>query len=207
MVASWRGIRLTVSRAAIRTWRTGPQLRNMSLNRVASVLKRDLQRIGQWIARPWKHKWVTLIPELKRVDDLELRDRIGLRALNDRGVQLGTFLSAGCLAVLVVILNGELSRRGVVEGTLVRIIVFAALILLGLFLVQWAFRNRIRATARRLLGRKGILYCIACGYDLRGQQKPMCPECGSCMSAEQANVLLDGDLEQQGEELRRQQYD
>ncbi len=62
---------------------------------------------------------------------------------------------------------------------------------LGLIL-QYAWRRPLQRRLREELVARGIPVCIACGYDLRGQTEPRCPECGR----EFAEALLrreDGD--------------
>ncbi len=45
--------------------------------------------------------------------------------------------------------------------------------------MQWLWRNPIRRHLRRQLQERGIPICLSCGYDLRGQLTPRCPECGT----------------------------
>ncbi len=40
------------------------------------------------------------------------------------------------------------------------------------------FRRSVALSIRRRLLDAGIPVCLACGYDLRGQHQPRCPECG-----------------------------
>ncbi|NLX15275.1 MAG: hypothetical protein GXY44_16730 [Phycisphaerales bacterium] len=40
-------------------------------------------------------------------------------------------------------------------------------------------RKRRRRFLREKLVEKGVPICIECGYDLRGQIEPRCPECGT----------------------------
>lgn len=40
------------------------------------------------------------------------------------------------------------------------------------------FRRRIARSLREQLLDAGVPVCLACGYDLRGQVEPRCPECG-----------------------------
>lgn len=40
------------------------------------------------------------------------------------------------------------------------------------------FRWQIARSLREQLVELGVPVCIACGYDLRGQTEPRCPECG-----------------------------
>ena len=44
---------------------------------------------------------------------------------------------------------------------------------------QLAFRNPVRRMLRERLAADGVPICVPCGYDLRGQTSPRCPECGT----------------------------
>lgn len=45
------------------------------------------------------------------------------------------------------------------------------------------WRNTVRRSLREQLIEKGIPICLKCGYDLRGQAVPRCPECGAPFAA------------------------
>ncbi len=46
------------------------------------------------------------------------------------------------------------------------------------FAVQFLWRRPLQRYLREQLIAKGVPICIECGYDLRGQVDPRCPECG-----------------------------
>jgi hypothetical protein len=48
----------------------------------------------------------------------------------------------------------------------------------------------IRKSLRQSLQAKGIPICIPCGYDLRGQLEPRCPECGAPFDAHLVSQLV-----------------
>jgi hypothetical protein len=51
--------------------------------------------------------------------------------------------------------------------------------LVGVYAFEWyVVRDSQRRYLRERLATKGVPICIACGYDLRGQVDPRCPECG-----------------------------
>lgn len=60
--------------------------------------------------------------------------------------------------------------RGAMQG-----VVGAAAGLVAVRLMQ----RRIQRSLREQLVARGVPICIACGYDLRGQTTPRCPECGT----------------------------
>lgn len=50
---------------------------------------------------------------------------------------------------------------------------------LASLLTLWLVRRRIARNMRAELLKRGKPTCLSCGYDLRGQQDPRCPECGT----------------------------
>lgn len=53
-----------------------------------------------------------------------------------------------------------------------------AVFCLALLIASLLTRRRRAQELRKLLCEQGIPICIHCGYDLRGQTDPRCPECG-----------------------------
>jgi hypothetical protein len=61
----------------------------------------------------------------------------------------------------------------------VTMLLFAAVYVpLQLIVVLWIEKWRIRKLARDYILLRGRPMCLSCGYDLRGQEVPRCPECG-----------------------------
>lgn len=58
----------------------------------------------------------------------------------------------------------------------------------GMVVLTWFWRHRCQRFLRQQLIASGIPICLKCGYDLRGQTEPRCPECGTPFDAE----LIDG---------------
>lgn len=87
-------------------------------------------------------------------------------------------------------INGSLLGR-VLASSLIGFVCGTAL---GLVL-GWLQLNRLRADIRQQLLDAGVAVCLGCGYDLRGQTEPRCPECGQPFDP----VILEG-LPRNGEE-------
>jgi hypothetical protein len=62
----------------------------------------------------------------------------------------------------------------------VKYMIFGAIV--GWLLVAgalWFGRKTIQRSLRRQLNEAELPTCMKCGYDLRGQIEPRCPECGT----------------------------
>jgi predicted Zn-ribbon and HTH transcriptional regulator len=51
------------------------------------------------------------------------------------------------------------------------------------FALVYGFRRMVRRFLREYLNEQGFHLCLVCGYDLRGQTTPRCPECGTAFDA------------------------
>lgn len=60
--------------------------------------------------------------------------------------------------------------------------------------IQYVFRYPIRRCMREQLVERGVPICVKCGYDLRGQTEPRCPECGESFDPELLREDQAGDL-------------
>ena len=61
----------------------------------------------------------------------------------------------------------------------------------GVIIVTWLWRHRIRRFLRQQLVAQGVPICLKCGYDVRGQTEPRCPECGTPFDAELLRAFSD----------------
>jgi hypothetical protein len=59
----------------------------------------------------------------------------------------------------------------------VKVTVYVLIPMLG-SLAGLSFRKELRRSLRKQLANRGVAICVPCGYDLRGQAEPRCPECG-----------------------------
>jgi protein-S-isoprenylcysteine O-methyltransferase Ste14 len=95
-------------------------------------------------------------------------------------VLMATIVTMGCFAVAFegAVTLRHLLGRWIMTG----MVAFAAAGLggMGTGVLALAFvRRSVRRTLRRQLTDAGMPMCVDCGYDLRGQTEPRCPECGT----------------------------
>lgn len=99
---------------------------------------------------------------------------------------------------VALLLSGPAGILSLLAGLRVPLYVahFSAFAVLSLFFscgnVLFA-RRRITRNLRRQLVDRTIPICVGCGYDLRGQRDPRCPECGESFDA----ALVSGDAHAQ----------
>ena len=60
---------------------------------------------------------------------------------------------------------------------------------LQMIVVLWVQKRRIRELARGYILLQGKPMCLNCGYDLRGQDVPRCPECGTECDARVKGIM------------------
>lgn len=125
-----------------------------------------------------------MYPELELLPD----DKTRIHVLNHRqGLMLRSYRSWLAFGVYLLLntmvvwfLPHILGRvaRGIVPAGLVIFLAFAFVIVGVASGIQFFWRGPIRRGIRKELISRGIPICIECGYDLRGQTEPRCPECG-----------------------------
>ena len=117
-------------------------------------------------------------PELARFAD-DARRKVAMRRAAREALRSRRFwlfmLVAVVVAVAIAIPVGYLVKasaalRGGIQGMIA-----------GMLAGSWAVacRANLRASLRRQLVEQGVPICLRCGYDLRGQLEPRCPECGT----------------------------
>jgi hypothetical protein len=127
-------------------------------------------------------RWNRVIPELAAYEDeaacLEDWKKAWKSAYSGKGTLL--FL-AGLLGLVVVVALVALAvvphvpvPAGLVGGFIGGL--FGALFPAACI---WIFRARMRKELHKRLLQRGIRTCVKCGYNLRGQVEPRCPECGT----------------------------
>lgn len=122
-------------------------------------------------------------PELRRVDDPAERMGLWKKAVRERGwlvyLVICGLLGLGML-VLIVSARSLAARfwPNTLAGPIVSGIVGGFMGPAGAWAGIVLFRRQIHRSLRRQLVERGVAICVGCGYDLRGQVEPRCPECG-----------------------------
>jgi hypothetical protein len=138
--------------------------------------------------RSSKHKGIPgfLFPELLQFENEEQSN-----AAWERAIPVFTFSKwAWGIAAVGIVVWGPSSHRleallaslfpslpdSLVEYT--SLAIFAVLAMFGAGVALWLVRIPIRRSLRESLIACGMPLCMHCGYDVRGQTDPRCPECG-----------------------------
>jgi len=128
-----------------------------------------------------------LFPELKLFEADEDR-RVALRIVRRRLVRSWQFwfyvILGNVLAVLFCAWSAGFLRQMLAlpmwaYGTIVGVAMSACFA--GVF--NYLFRKPVQRHLRNELVARRIPICIKCGYDLRGQVEPRCPECATACDA------------------------
>ncbi len=130
-----------------------------------------LKRFNSWEWRRRLHaSWypeLALFPSPKIAG--EVYRKVGLRGHHSLIVALPSLVIGRVFGSLASPIVGPLG------GALVSILVYV-----GVFLIcVRALSRRTHLKLRQALVERGVGICIPCGYDLRGQTEPRCPECGA----------------------------
>lgn len=122
-------------------------------------------------------------PDLHRVDELSLHRRIWLSAYDPVRNSPTYWLIAlaaqvvGQIAVTVPV-SRLLKSRGYYAGYMVWLLPTIVAAVACLVMI-WIVRRGITRSLRRELTNRGWPTCVACGYDLTGNETGVCSECGS----------------------------
>jgi hypothetical protein len=119
------------------------------------------------------------IPEMSLLSDEE--DRVAMLLCIEREVRVGLVeeylgFGLGCGAMWAALRLGDWFGVTFLQLGLLIPALFVPLAFIADYYVK---RNRIRRYVRRKLAEIGVPVCRNCGYDLRGQVEPRCPECGT----------------------------
>ncbi|MHC4219655.1 MAG: hypothetical protein ACYSU7_14525 [Planctomycetota bacterium] len=125
-------------------------------------------------------------PELNLLDSARERRKVSrtahLSVMRTRSFWLSWFGAAvtavSGVVFTVVVFIPWLRQYVSLPDWLVKIVM--AFLITGIAAGGWQFtlRRPIRRRIREELLARGIPVCLACGYSLRGQTGPRCPECG-----------------------------
>jgi hypothetical protein len=119
------------------------------------------------------------IGELNYFEDVFDRSAALKKALADPRIRFRTGMLQGGLWVLILFVNLQcLAWFGTLTGAVVLTLILGGG---GVFLQRKLLigSETFRRLLREQLVARGVAICVACGYDLRGQIEPRCPECGT----------------------------
>ena len=92
---------------------------------------------------------------------------------------LGLVLYTAVVGGIVMAILISIRRRVLLPSSMFVGIVAGVTGVSGSIAINWFWRHRLRRYLREQLVARGIPVCVKCGYDLRGQSVPRCPECGT----------------------------
>ena len=137
--------------------------------------------------------------EFLRIGDAEERHRVYRSGLNAFLMHRSTWIAVAIYAVALIVLSlgvagliVSISRVGQwsVTGVKLAAILCALIPMLLIPLVWVRERKWMRVYLRNYLNDHAVPICRICGYDLRGQVDPRCPECGT--PCDEPNAVDDG---------------
>lgn len=130
---------------------------------------------------PREIRFLNSVEERRRVHDRGVsafwRHRSTWKSLLVFIFALGIPSAFACGGLLTIAEN----RTGQWSATVLKLAAIMCALLPGLLLIplmHLRYRKWMRVFLRDYLNDRGIPICESCGYDLRGQAKPRCPECG-----------------------------
>jgi len=144
-----------------------------------------LRQAGLLIPPWWAADTVSLsqrFPELNQLETKEERQAVFKAALKKVSTRprywLPMILVSMTAAAFVPTISLLIGRIFSVPPRLRESMIFG--LVMGSLLAGWrlAFRGSIQKQIRVEMIARGIPVCMGCGYDLRGQVEPRCPECG-----------------------------
>jgi hypothetical protein len=139
----------------------------------------------QWLLDLRRRWWRDRFAELDMFPtEVDAEKALG-RATEQGPMQKGDYaiVALFILAIVAIIFAVVIieSSVGATWAVLMRIIRWSlpfALTFATVAMLVYVYRRSIRRSLREQLCAIGVPVCIACGYDLRGQADPRCPECG-----------------------------
>jgi hypothetical protein len=142
-----------------------------------SLIKSHVEVYRRW----WRRRF----PELEMFATFEDAAGALFRATEQGGMQKRDYVLVGLilLVILAIILVAVIIQQSVgpVWSPVMRVVEWTLPFVLAFGIVSFLVhfhRRAIQRSLREQLCAVGVPVCMACGYDLRGQVDPRCPECG-----------------------------
>ncbi len=120
---------------------------------------------------------------MRRAHPMKLRGSGRSGWVNPGRVWVSSLIVFLTMTALLFGVDDQLVALHPVVARIGKVLVF----MLGIATAMWVLRPLVRRSLREQLVAKGVPICVACGYDLRGQIEPRCPECGSAFDVKFLN--------------------
>ncbi len=156
-----------------------------SKKRSPTVIPEDSKSVTRRMSFTYRF-YSTVYPEIALFDTNKDR-RVALRrARSMLSRQPGAFFGGVWVLYFLIVFSFIWAEPLAAHPVLERIAFF----LLAALMVPiwiWPCKRRVRISLREQLVAKGVPICVGCGYDLRGQIEPCCPECGAAFDEKLLN--------------------
>lgn len=126
---------------------------------------------------------MTLFPELERIEDPNVRHAVYKGAKGriryHPGHALQTIAAGIFLAAVIGVSAYWTYRYFGFWGVGCLLLIWNLSVGVIHWMIDFWFRRPMRKFIRLEMLDRGYAICVECGYDLRGQTEPRCPECGA----------------------------
>lgn len=133
----------------------------------------------------YRRWWRRRFPELDLFATFEDAEAALFRATEQGGMRRRDYVLVGLIlfVIMAIILVAVIIQQsaGPVWSAVMRVVEWTLPVVLAFGIVSFLVyfhRRAIQRSLREQLCAIGVPVCMACGYDLRGQVDPRCPECG-----------------------------
>ncbi len=127
-----------------------------------------------------------LFPELDRIEDPRVLRAVydaAKHRLRGRPGHMFQTIAAGILLAAVIAVSAYWTyRQFKLWGIALLLLIWNLSVGLIYWVIDFWFRRPMRKFIRLEMLDRGYAICVECGYDLRGQHEPRCPECGAHFS-------------------------
>ena len=126
-----------------------------------------------------------MVPEIDRFDsEREVHDILQQATLRFRSFVAITLMALAIVALVLLSRTVLASWFGLSAGLTQGIVQPIGMVVAFYWLFNHGLRRPFQRALRQAILDRGEPICMQCGYDLRGQTQPPCPECGTAFDAD-----------------------